>query len=255
MDNDNYNDIDYEEFKPKQHGPVFKVFRGICLFFVALFCVFLAARMHINNNVPADAKQLLWDEQAYAAYTADPGSVKIYDHPLGSYIHPVSGDDVIRNTMTADAYFSFSDVCYSPSLSQVQLTLRYNVSTVDYLMADYELTEEPEGELFVFALEDGAGNRYYDYSYTAHEKSFLGNKRYNYRRLLFRGVDAQSADTLTLRIYYVGDTQGYRESADTDAVIDEIVVFDKTFEDVRERKELVYDAPAGVSELTESSED
>ena len=240
MDHDNYNDNDYEEFLPKEHGKVFRVFRVIALTLTALFCVFLAARIHINNTVPRGARQLLWDQSAYDAYLADPEHFVLTDHPLGSYIDP-DGKNVIRNTMTADAYFSFSNVCYAPQIGQIQLTLRYNESTVGNLMQDYELSELPDGELFVFVLEDAQGNRYSDYSFTSYGQKFLGRSRYQYRRLLFRGVNMDT-DTLTLKIYYIGQPDGKS--------VDEMIVYDRGFEAVAGIEQLKFDPPTGVSEMT-----
>ncbi len=247
MDHDNYNDNDYEEFLPKAHGRVYRVFRAIALTLTALFCVFLAARIHINNTVPRDARIILWDESAYDAYQEDPEGFALVSHPLGSYTDPDTGKNVIRNTMTADAYFSFSDVCYAPDSGQIQLTVRYNESTVGHLMEDYELSFLPEGELFRFVLEDAQGNRYYDYYFTAYAQKFLGKSRYQYRRLLFRGVDLNT-DTLTLKIYYIGQPI----DSEQDDCMDEIIVYDRGFERVAGVKAKKFDPPAGVSEMTES---
>ena len=135
MNNDNYNDIDYEEFRVKERGPVFKVIKWTVLFFVAVFALLLVARIYVNDTVPDEAKALLWNENGCAAYS-EAQDFYIVEHPLDSYVNKESGEQVVRNNMTEDAYFSFSDVCYAPAVSQLQLTLRYNVSTLDHVKND-----------------------------------------------------------------------------------------------------------------------
>lgn len=247
MDNDNYNDNYYEEFVPKQRGKVYKTFRAIALVLVALFAVFLVARMHINNTVPAGARPLLWNSVSLDALESDPQNFAIYKHELGSYVDVDTGKDVIRNKMTADAYFSFSDGCYTPAAKQFQLTVRYNVSTVDFVSHRLGAFDASRDEPFLFALVDDAGNRFCDYSYTTYAKSFLGKERYQYRRLLFEGIDVSTTQTLTLEVYPHGSEQEYY-AGDKEARIDEIVVYDAGFERVTGRQELSFDTPQGVSE-------
>lgn len=241
MNNDNYNDIDYEEFREKKHGPVFRVFKWITLTLVGVLSLLLILRIYINNNVPKEASEILWDEAGYAAYTAAPDAFKLIAHPLDSYVIKETGEQVVRNNMTADAYFSFSDVCYSETVDQVQLTVRYNVSTLEHVKNDLGLDALTEGEVFLFVLEDEDGNRYDEYVYTEFDKSFLGKPRYEYRRLLFSGIRMSETDLLTLKIYYAEMPE--------DEPVGEIIVYDREFENAKGVGELDFTAPDGVSDL------
>ncbi len=241
MNNDNYNDIDYEEFRQKKRGPVFKTIKWITLCVVGILGILLIMRIYLNNNVPGEASEILWDEEGYAAYTADPDGFRLVSHPLDSYVIKDTGEQVVRNNMTADAYFSFSDVCYSDTVDQVQFTLRYNVSTLDHVKKDLGLDSLAEGEVFLFVLEDEDGNRYDEYVFTRFDKSFLGKPRYEYRRLLFSGVKVSEAELLTLKVYYVEKTE--------DEPVGEIIIYDREFENANGITELDFAAPDGTSDL------
>jgi len=241
MNNDNYNDIDYEEFRIKERGPVFKTFKWITLTLVGILCVLLLMRIFINNNVPEEAKAILWDEAGYAAYKADPEGFELISHPLDSYVIKGTGEQVVRNNMTPDAYFSFSDVCYAPSADQVQLTLRYNVSTLEHVKKDLELEELSEGEPFIFRLADDKDKVYAEYCYTSAEKSFLGKPRYEYRRLLFSGIEMDGVNTLSLRVYYVDEPEAEKP-------LGEIIIYDKEYENAEGVKALDFDPPEAITE-------
>lgn len=241
MNNDNYNDIDYDEFKVKERGPVFRVFKRIMAAVTAVLAILLIMRIYVNNNVPKEASAVLWDDTGYAAYAADPDGFQLISHPIDSYVIKETGEQVVRNNMTADAYFSFSDVCYSTSAEQVQLTLRYNVSTLEHVKRDLELENLAEGEPFIFVLEDDEKNRYEEYVYTTCSRDFLGKPRYEYRRLLFSGIDVSDVKTLTLKVYYA-------EKTDDEDFIDEIMIYDKEYENAEGAETVEFEAPDGVTE-------
>lgn len=241
MNNDNYNDIDYEEFRIKERGPVFKTFKWITLTLVGILAVLLLMRIFVNNNVPKEAKEILWDGAGYTAFAADPEGFELISHPLDSYVIKGTGEQVVRNNMTADAYFSFSDVCYAPSVGQIQLTFRYNVSTLEHVKKDLELDELKEGEPFIFRLADDKDKVYAEYVYTTAEKSFLGKPRYVYRRLLFSGVDMEEVNTLTLQVYYA-------DQPEAEKPLGEIIIYDKEYERAEGKKALEFDPPKAVTE-------
>ena len=246
MDNDNYNDFDYSELNPKKRGPVFRIFKYILLSMAILFGVFLIARIHVNNTVPDEAKKLLWNREAVdALQNTGAENFPVIAHDLATY-STSEGKRVLRNTITDDAYFSFSHVQYMPLVNQIQLTVRFNESTIGHMIDRFALSERPAAELFSFALEDDAGNRYTDYVYTTCTQNFLGKPRYHYRRLLFSQVDIEKANTLTLKIDYVDpdhpDDPSFREE------IDAIVIYDAGFEAAAGRTESEYEAPSAPTE-------
>jgi len=148
------------------------------------------------------AKSFIWNESAISAYNSDPSAFKVYDCS-------------ISDNITDDGKFSLSNSFYVPSTGQFQFTVRYNNSTVKKLLNEYDLKEEPTGEIFVFTLTDNLGNTYTDYDFVIDEKNL-----YNYRRIIFDGIDlsankiTQDKDgkevkltfsSLTLNIYYIDD--------------------------------------------------
>ncbi|MCI8589285.1 MAG: hypothetical protein HFE77_01005 [Clostridiales bacterium] len=243
MDNDNYNDYDYSELDPKKRGPIFRIFKYIFLFLAILFGVFLIARIHVNNTTPEEAKKLLWNEEAIdALHKEGPETFSVIEHNLSTYI-TAEGKRILRNPMTDDAFFSFSHVQYMPSVNQIQLTVRFNESTIDRVMERFDLSTRPENEIFLFWLEDNNGNRYTTYSYTTATQNFLGKRRYNYRRLLFTQVDIEQVKTLTLHIDY--NNQSDPSASQT---IDTIVVYDAGFEAEAGRTKSDYEAPSAPTE-------
>ncbi len=103
-----------------------------------------------------------------------------------------------------EGWYNVSNVAMSESAGEVQLTVRYNSrSTVNVLMEKYELTERPDGELFVYILADDNGNVYTDYTFAAASRPL-----YEFRRVIFTGVDLTDVDKLYLRVYYINDVSG-----------------------------------------------
>lgn len=90
--------------------------------------------------------------------------------------------------------------------AQIQLTVRYNNSTIKYLKNDYNLLSDPVGEPFIYILTDSSGNMYRSYLYTKDKKAV-----YNYRHIIFDDVDISDILNLTdeyslmLDIYYIDD--------------------------------------------------
>ncbi|MCI8332162.1 MAG: hypothetical protein HFE78_05000 [Clostridiales bacterium] len=243
MDNDNYNDYDYSELDPKKRGPVFRVFKYILLLMAILFGVFLIARIYVNNTTPEEARTLLWTQEAIDVLREEgKENFSVIEHNLSTY-NTSEGKRVLRNTMTDDAYFSFSHVQYMPSANQIQLTVRYNESTINHMIERFALPDRPENEIFAFSLKDDKGNRYTEYAYTACAQDFLGQRRYNYRRLLFSNVAIDQAKTLTLTIDYIDPANPALSEE-----IDSIIIYDAGFEAEAGRVQTDYEEPLAPSE-------
>ena len=103
-----------------------------------------------------------------------------------------------------EGWYNVSNVAMSESAGEVQLTVRYNSrSTINTLMQKYELTERPAGEVFIYILADNKGNTYTNYTFAASSRPL-----YEFRRVIFTGVDLTDIDKLYLRVYYIGDVSG-----------------------------------------------
>ena len=107
-----------------------------------------------------------------------------------------------------EGWYNISNVAISESAGEVQMTVRYNSrSTINTLMEKYELTERPEGEVFVYVLADDKGNTYRDYTFAATSRPL-----YEFRRVIFTGVDLTDVDKLYLRVYYIQARIFYRRN-------------------------------------------
>ncbi len=144
---------------------------GITVFVSLLLRIFIAGDTSFS-------KTFLWTEQSITAYNKNPDDFDVY-----YYKRP--------DNISQGGKFSASNVYFIPSISQFQLTVRYNDSTLDKLMTDYKLENKPTGEVFVFTLSDNLGNVYTEYTYTADKKNM-----YNYRRVVFENIDMNATKTV-----------------------------------------------------------
>ena len=98
-------------------------------------------------------------------------------------------------------WYHVSNVALAPSADEVQITVRYNSrSTINTLIEKYELSERPSGEVFVYTLTDNLGNVYTDYVFSAKSRLL-----YEFRRVVFTGVELEGVETLSVNIYYIED--------------------------------------------------
>lgn len=143
-------------------------------------------------------------------------------------------------------WYHISDVILSDAAGQVQLTVRYNSrSTINTLMEKYSLTDRPSGEVFVYILSDDRGNVYTDYVFAAKSRPL-----YEFRRVIFSGVDLSDVGTLTLDVYYGEDVSSEgRMNASFAFYSKEYEVDELTADDVRRSTLTFTGAPAYVSYL------
>lgn len=167
-------------------GKIIKYFFfGLIIFFFG----FMTLRLFTSGDTKI-AKSFLWTDEAKVSYQTSPDKFKIYSV------------DVSKN-FTDDGMFYVSNTRYAESevgnISQIQTTIRWNNSTIKYLMSDLILTEMPAGEPFVFTLTDDIGNVYTGYETVSDKKTL-----YNYRRLVFDGVNFTDVNFFYINIYYTG---------------------------------------------------
>jgi hypothetical protein len=158
---------------------------GLIIFFIG----FMTLRI-ITSGDTKIARSFLWTDEAKASYQTSPDKFKIYSI------------EVSKN-FTDEGKFYVSNTRYAESengnISQIQTTIRWNNSTIKYLMADNGLTEPPAGEPFIFTLTDDIGNVYTGYEMVSDTKTL-----YNYRRMVFDGVDFTDVNFFYINIYYAG---------------------------------------------------
>ncbi len=138
-----------------------------------------------SSNDPDAMQHVIWNECAAAAYQADPDAFEIWEQEPDAYI-------------TGDGRFWISNIIYLPQAKQMQLTIKYNNSTLKYLRQDigdanYILPEEP----FDYTLLDDNGIRYQPSAVAAEKK-----QNYNYRRIVFDDIDLDTLTYLYADMYY-----------------------------------------------------
>lgn len=154
-----------------------------------------------------------YDERGFAVYTQKLYNYSYTDPETGAttlikrdeyYTDPASEDGTARGLdETFDGCYRVSNMYFTPASNNLQVTFRYSGrSGIAKLMYEYGLREEPKGEVFVFTLSDDLGNEYTDYSYRTDSRSY-----YQYRSLVFEGVDFDSVKEFTLNVYYVADVK------------------------------------------------
>ena len=157
------------------------IVKAICVLLIAGIYAILAYRLITGLGVPKKATSILWTDEATAAYEASNGALVIYTQEQ---------DDTIGK----DGRFSVYSVKLIPEIDEVQLTVRYNRSTVKALREQTEsaYTDEADrsaalalidDEPFVYLLRDNENNVYTDYTEYTYTEGL-----YTYVTLAFDGV-------------------------------------------------------------------
>ena len=162
------------------------------VFYLLVFSVifFLLWRIFSSDN-PKSMEELTLNDKIYAAYEQEGKELSMFRQNL----------DMITRAEHNYGYFAITDSIFIPEANQVQLTLRYNNSTLRHLAEDKGLSEVPsrDSDLFDVTLllatdltpdvtEDNLGNdpssvkmiRLRPVSMSADTKNI-----YNYRRFVF----------------------------------------------------------------------
>ncbi|MBR5322691.1 MAG: hypothetical protein IKU48_04015 [Clostridia bacterium] len=174
--NDNNDDNEYNALSGKKItvGKIIKKTLLYSLRISAFLVIAILLWRIFSGEPPKNMKELIFTEATAQSITENPDSFIAYH-----YIH--------EDNLTPDGKFAVSHVYYIPSEKQVQVTVRYNNSTIKKLVQEYSLSEEPAFEPFIFTLTDGLGNTYTEYKYISGKRNM-----YNYRKLVFDGVDFSS---------------------------------------------------------------
>ncbi len=179
-------------------GRVLKISALILVFGVIAL---LLGRILLAEYYPKDMKSFAHTDGVVQAVQEN-GSLTVHTQNLrASYDNP------------SFALFMADHLYYVPELGELQVTLRYNNSTLAEMKEHFGLDRVPEAslDLFSFSLvdqtvldengketEDG-GRRVYPASLKT-ESKFM----YQYVKLTFTGIDFEAADWLRLDIAYTG---------------------------------------------------
>ncbi|MFA6947636.1 MAG: hypothetical protein WCQ72_01505 [Eubacteriales bacterium] len=178
--------MDYENENPKKGFTVGKLIKWIIIALI-LFVYGLFMLRICSQGEPESMKRFYWTQS----------SIELYKSSPDTFSAAVSKPD---KDIDDAGLFSVSSVYYMPQTGEIQLSVRYNNSTVKKIQEDYSLDAQLAGEIFVYMLTDENGVTYTSYSFTS-AKKFV----HNYRRVVFGGVDFTSCGAVTLDIFYIND--------------------------------------------------
>lgn len=187
-----YNDT--EEDQPHGRRPLLLLLKIL----VALVCLLvigvLAFRLVLFSHYPDGVTRLLYNDTLTAYYQQTGGNMGVKTQTLR---YPY--DDA------KDGNFFCNALAVIPGAQQLQITLRYNTSTVYRLGELYgiEDVDPDDPELFTYQLVDNYGRVYAGPS----ASSTASRAMYRYRRLVFDGVDlavAEPPEWIRLEIFVQG---------------------------------------------------
>lgn len=159
-------------------------------------------------------------------FSGDPSEIKplIANEKLVS-VYNEKGNDLVLKTQKQKALaesgrFSVTDCVFIPEADQIQITVRYNNSTLRRLAEDFELSTVPEkkDELFDITVvkttdltpendEDNLKreNLKEERFYPTGKSKTAYTSLYTYKKFIFDNIEWEDAVGLFLDIYYVGD--------------------------------------------------
>lgn len=173
--------------------------------------------------------------EAYRAAEAAGKSLTVY----------TQAQDNITRAEHNYGYFSVTDVKFIDEADQIQVLFRYNNSTIRHLVQDYNLSATParSEDLYDITLyvayditpndltdndgNDPASVRFVRYHATSSEADT--KNLYNFRKLVFDGVDMNVTDTPVLAVYvdvYYRDDIHYIEDADGKDAYGTLIIYD-----------------------------
>ena len=165
----------------KTFGKVIKYTALSISFFIFAYFMFRLC----SSGAPKAVTGIVWSPDAREAYLASPETFEALEQPQQIII-------------TNDGRFWIQNVIYIPAAKQLQLTIKYNDSTVKYLKEALGTEDIAEGP-FVYTLLDDAGNRY-----ESHTEEAVRKLNYNYRLLAFDNIDLTDIRSMYVDIYYAG---------------------------------------------------
>lgn len=159
-------------------------------------------------------------------FSGDPSEIKplVANEKLVS-VYNEKGNDLVLKTQKQKALaesgrFSVTDCVFIPEADQIQITVRYNNSTLRRLAEDFELSTAPEkkDELFDITVvkttdltpendEDNLKreNLKEERFYPTGKPKTAYTSLYTYKKFIFDNIEWEDAVGLFLDIYYVGD--------------------------------------------------
>lgn len=177
-----YNEI--EEDNPRSKSPVMLILKIL----TAVICIgvvgFLAFRLFLFNTYPDSVKELYVNEELKLHYEEKGGDITVKTQNLR---YPYDDED------EGNFFCDYLYVC--EEAGQIQITVRYNTSTVVKLEEKYGIDlDENDPDIFTYRLYASFGEddvKIYD---ILSEKINASQVMYRYSKLVFDGVDVSTAE-------------------------------------------------------------
>ena len=165
---------------------IIKTLLGVVLGLIIISAIAVPViRMIVLDNYPREITKYVWTERAEEIYKSDKDNLRIFD----VYV----GQNYGRLGLFFNAYIRLTD-SRDKKISEFQLTVRYNDSTVKHLAKTETVTDEEDP--FIYILCNDLGDAYIPSYIDETTKSNL-----NYRKLVFEDVNMVDVDILYLNIY------------------------------------------------------
>ena len=162
---------EYEEMRRNSHPVLKAVLKALLISLI----VFVFGAVFIRSCMRRPEKHILFSDKLAAAMEEGPVTV-YYQKPY---------DSINRNEY-GTFQFAISDFYYIPDTKQLQVTLRYNLKTLEEAKDKYGLPEVPTDDCFAYSLLFEDGERITSYSYSSYKSG-----RYRFIYLLFDDVDLE----------------------------------------------------------------
>ena len=199
-DNNNMEFDYYPEEEKKKSSPVGSILKYLATALIVLVFALVFFRIAISNDTKL-AKSFIWTPENVAAYN-EKGELTVASQELTGYTLRDENGTVIESVsyeeLSEDGLFKVGNLMYVKETKELIVTVRYNDTCEEEFCKKYSL-DPSSGEIFVFELVGGE-KTYGEYSFVTDER-FV----YHYRRLIFKNVELDSAKTLTLIGYSVGN--------------------------------------------------
>lgn len=213
---------DFDDGRPHPMHKLYKIIRPIFLLGCLIVTVLIFFRMCSQNKIPSEIEALSVNDDLKQAFNEKGENLSIIYQEYDIYsVEPERLDsEGIKIQNAGRAYFAVPEALFIKDADQVQLVLRYNISTLKYLSMDYaELCPEiPDRSENVFDItlvkvtdltpetaDDNDDMRFLkEERFTYSDMKTAESSRHNFSRITFEDFELDGAIRVYLCIYYKG---------------------------------------------------
>lgn len=177
MDMERYGDYnEYEEDLPKSKNPIFLVIKLLIIFVCLAVAGVLVFRVAFFNYYPDSIEKLYFNETLTEYYNANNGNIEVKTQDLRTKY-----DDPEIATFICDNLYVIEGA------NQLQFSIRYNESAIEYIENKLSLTglDAKDPELFTYKLATYDGELSATVTPVAYENKLM----YHYYKLVCDGVE------------------------------------------------------------------